>query len=160
LLPGDILIRRYITKRTWLFDTLAHPFFTHVAYYVGGDQIVEAVGTEKQSKDDIQVTQLSGSDWFNDDVRTFVIMRPKDSESEVADMSSALIRVANDPDYTFGLPEVGHKRTTCADLVYEQLRTEDLVTSRMVPEIITPDYLYWATRYGSKDFDVLGYSFQ
>ena len=47
LLPGDILIRRYITSRTTVFEHIIHPYFTHSAFYMGNDQIAEAVGSEE-----------------------------------------------------------------------------------------------------------------
>lgn len=76
LLPGDILVRRYITNRTRLFDTLAHPYFTHAAFYLGGGKIVEAVGTENSAEDDIQIAELSNSDWFDAGTENFAIIRP------------------------------------------------------------------------------------
>ncbi|MCX6717437.1 MAG: hypothetical protein NTU76_02060 [Candidatus Taylorbacteria bacterium] len=113
LLPGDILIRRYITERTWIFDKFIHPYFTHSAFYLGNDQIVEAVGTEKNPEDEIQIATLSKSDWLDIRVNNFVIIRPKYSTAQLDTINENLKKIAEDPDYKFGLPKMGYKRATC-----------------------------------------------
>lgn len=157
LLPGDILIRRYITSRTWLVDKLAHPYFTHSAFYLGSDQLVEAVGTEKYSKDDIQIDILSKSDWLNFDVNNFVVIRPKNYSQKIDAIKSDLINIAEDPEYIFGLPKQGYKRTTCADLIFEQLFHENVIQVSNVPNIITPDYLFWLAKNNPASFEIVGY---
>ena len=77
LLPGDILIRRYITSRTWVFDRFVRPYFTHSAFYIGNDQIIEAVGKEKSPIHDIQIVALSTSDWFDPGIESWVVIIPK-----------------------------------------------------------------------------------
>jgi len=152
------LIRRYITSRTWLVDKLAHPYFTHSAFYLGSDQLVEAVGTEKYSKDDIQIDILSKSDWLNFDVNNFVVIRPKNYSQKLDKIKSNLINIAEDPEYIFGLPEQGYKRTTCADLIFEQLFHENVIRVSNVPNIITPDYLFWLAINNPADFEIVGYN--
>lgn len=160
LLPGDILIRRYITKRTWLVDKLAHPYFTHSAFYLGNDQIVEAVGTEKNPKDDIQVGIFSESDWLNFDVDNFVIIRPKNYSSKLDIIKSNLKNIAEDSDYIFGLPKQGYKRATCADLISQQLLNGKIIHVSNAPKIITPDYLFSLTKNNPDDFAIVGFNIQ
>ena len=160
LLSGDILIRRYITKRTWLVDKLAHPYFTHSAFYLGNDQIVEAVGTEKNSKDDIQIGILSKSDWLNFDVDNFVIIRPKNYSLKLDVIKSNLKNIAEDSDYIFGLPKHGNKKATCADLIFQQLLDEKVIRVTNVPKIITPDYLFSVAKNNPDDFEIIGFNIQ
>ena len=158
LFPGDILIRRYITKRTWLIDKLADPHFTHSAFYLGDNQIVEAVGTEKNPTDDIQIATLSKSDWLNSDVDDFVVIRPKNYFLKLDIIKSNLKNIAEDPDYIFGLPTQKYKRATCADLIFQQLFHENIINASNVPEIITPDYLFWIVKNDSNNFEIIGYN--
>ena len=158
LLPGDILIRRYTTSRTLLLENFAHLYFTHSAFYLGDDKLIEAVGTEKDSKDDVQISALSKSDWFNSDLDTFVVIRPNKYTQKLAIIKNNLIAIANDPDYTFGFPKIGTKRTTCADIIFEQLINTNVLKVSEQPKIITPDYLYWVLKDNPKDFDIVGYN--
>ncbi len=160
LLPGDILIRRYITKRTWLVDKFAHPYFTHSAFYLGDDQLVEAVGTEKNSKDDIQIGILSKSDWLNFDVNNFIIIRPKNYSLKLDAIKSNLINIAEDSDYIFGLPKQGYKKATCADLIFKQLFDENIIHVSNAPKIITPDYLFSVAVNNPNDFEIIGFNIQ
>lgn len=158
LLPGDILIRRYITQKTWIMDKLAHPYFTHSAFYLGDDQIVEAVGTEKDPGDEIQIALLSKSDWFYSDVEDFVIIRPKYTALKLDIIRNNLKKIAEDPDYKFGLPESGYKRATCADLIFNQLPSKLVINNSNPPEIITPDYLFSLATKNQDDFKIVGFS--
>lgn len=158
LLPGDILIRRYITSRTLIVDKFAHPYFTHSAFYLGEDQLVEAVGTEKNSKDDIQVDILSKSDWLNSDINNFVIIRPKNYLQKLELIKKDLIGIAEDPEYIFGLPHTGNKKTTCADLIFKQLTDKKIIDIPNRPDIITPDYLFWIATNNPDDFEIIGYN--
>jgi len=158
LLSGDILIRRYITSRTWLVDKFTHPYFTHSAFYLGDDQIVEAVGTEKDPADEIQITTLSKSDWLNFDVNNLIIIRPKNHSRELDIIKSNLTNIAEDPNYTFGLPKQDYKKATCADLIFKQLFDENIIHVYSPPKIITPDYLFFATKNDPDNFEIIGYN--
>ena len=158
LLPGDILIRKYMTQRIWFIDKLLNLFFTHSAFYLGDDKIVEAVGPEKNPKDDIQVVTLSSSDWLNSDVNDFVIIRPKNYLWKLERIKRNLKYIAEDPEYRFGLPKWGTKRATCADLIFKQLLDEDIVSASTVPEILTPDYLFWLAENNPNDFEIVGFN--
>lgn len=158
LLPGDILIRRYITERTRTFDKFIHPYFTHSAFYLGNDQIVEAVGTEKNPKDEIQITTLSKSDWLDISVNNFVIIRPKYSTTQLDTINENLKKIAEDPDYKFGLPQIGYKRATCADLISKQLIDANIINVSSTSKIITPDYLFWLAVNNPSNFDIIGYN--
>ena len=158
LLPGDILIRRYITERTWIFDKFIHPYFTHSAFYLGNDQIVEAVGTEKNPEDEIQIATLSKSDWLDIRVNNFVIIRPKYSIAQLNTVNENLKKIAEDPDYKFGLPKIGYKRTTCADLISKQLIDTNIINVSSTSKIITPDYLFLLAVNNPVNFNIVGYN--
>jgi len=158
LLPGDILVRRYITERTWLFDTMIHPYFTHSAFYLGDDKIAEAVGEEKNPADDIQIAEFSKSDWFNSDIESFVIIRPKNYNGKFENVKEDLEKVAEDPDYRFGLPKHGKKVTDCADFIVTPLLEEGIFTFRNAPQYISPDYLFSAAIKSQSDFEIVGFN--
>lgn len=155
---GDILIRRYITERTQVADRLANPYFTHSAFYLGGNQIVEAVGTEENSQDDIQTAIFSTSDWFNEDEKSFIIIRPRKYSSHLESIRNNLRRIAEDPEYAFGLPETGSKKAMCADLILNQLISEGVVKTQSSNKIITPDFLFYLLISNPEDFEVVGFS--
>jgi hypothetical protein len=157
LQPGDILIRRYITERTWLVDALVHPFFTHSAFYVGNDKIVEAVGKERDPSDEIRIATLSQSDWYNSDLKNWVIIRPTTLGTNIVALRGSFSTIAEDNEYTFGLPEQGKKRFTCADLILSQFARYGVVDSSDAPSIVSPDYLFWKTTRNSTIFTVIGY---
>ncbi len=156
LLSGDILIRRHITERTLVIDKIANPYFTHSAFYLGDDQIVEAIGTEKNSEDDIQIGPFSKSDWM--DVENFIIFRPKNYLGKLEIIKNNLKEIAYDPEYIFGLPEEGPKRATCADLIYTQLSKENIISRVNDRDTITPDYLFWVAKNNPDDFEIVGFN--
>jgi hypothetical protein len=160
LQPGDILIRRYITDRTRLIDRLFHPYFTHSAFYLGDGLLVEAVGTEKNREDDIQISELSKSDWLNPDVYNFVIIRPKNYSSKLDIIKYNLLQIANDSDYFFGIPTQGEKKATCADLIYNQLSDQYIINASNTANVITPDYLFFTLTSDSNNFEVIGFNIQ
>ena len=157
LRPGDILIRRYITSRTKALDQYLHLYFTHSAFYIGNDYIVEASGKEQRPEDEIRVTRLSTSDWENSDIENFVIIRPKNYEGKLDKIISNLKTIAADPNYRFGLPIQGGKRTTCAELILKEIITEKVIQEPKVPKIITPDYLFWLAVNNSDNFEIIGH---
>jgi len=157
LLPGDILVRRYITDRTRLFERVLHPYFTHSAFYMGNDKIAEAVGTEKNPADDIQVAEFSKSDWFDSDIESFVIIRPKNYNGKFEKVKEDLEKVAEDPDYRFGLPKHGKKTTDCADFIVTPLLEEGIFAFLNAPQYINPDYLFSTAIQSQSDFEIVGY---
>lgn len=158
LLPGDILIRRYLTKRTWLPDKIFNPYFTHSAFYVGNDQMVEAGGVENDPKDDIQISSFSRSDWLNNGIEDWVILRPNyHTVAKLDTIIRNLKYIAEDPSYEFGLQKFGYKRATCADLIFKQLVDESVLEIPNAPKIITPDYLFWAGMNNPNNFKIVGY---
>ncbi len=160
LLPGDILIRRYITKNVWLANTVVRVFFTHVALYLGNNQVVEAHGRENKPEDDIRVDSLSNSIWVQDDVKNWVILRPKKNTDKIGQMVKHLSAIADDPEYIFGLPKIGHKKAMCADLILNELQTQGIIPPVSTVKIITPDYLFWNTVNTPNNFEIVGYSFE
>lgn len=159
LLPGDIFIRRYITKRTWIVDKVAHPYFTHSAFYLGNGELVEAVGQERNPSDEIRISQLAGSDWLDRGVESWVVIRPKKYFNQLEKIKATLIEIAADPVYQFGLPSEGMKMASCADLIYHPLADAGVlpIADTALPTI-TPDYLFWTTASHPGDFQIIGYA--
>lgn len=158
LLPGDILIRKYMTQRIWFIDKLLNLYFTHSAFYLGDNEIVEAFGPEKDPNNDIQVVTLSKSDWLSQDIDDFVIIRPKNYLWKLDRIKKNLKYIAEDQEYRFGLPEKGFKRATCADLIFKQLLDENITTIPNTSKIVTPDYLFWIAVNNPKDFEIVGFN--
>ncbi len=157
--PGDILVRRNITDRTRVMDKFAHLYFTHVAFYMGNDQLIEAGGIEKDSRDDIKTVALSKSDWVANDIQSFIILRPKKYGKKIDVVRNELMRIANDPEYSFGFPWQGYKKTTCADLVFVQLLNEGVIDSATtVPQPTTPDYFFSYAIHNPGEFGVVGFN--
>jgi len=156
-MPGDILLRRYITPRVSMMDRFAHPYFTHSAFYIGNGDIVEAVGTEKRPVHDIQINSLLQSDWMDSEIESWVIVRPKNIAGKFEVIKKDMTAIALDSGYSFGLPKFGNKTTTCADLVFTQLRDKRVIDISNPPQIITPDYLFWVALHDQTDFEIIGY---
>lgn len=161
LLPGDLLIRRYITKRTWIVDKVAHPYFTHTAFYLGNGELVEAVGEEKNPADEIRISQLASSDWLDRGLESWVIVRPNKYLGKLEKIRATLIGIAEDPAYQFGLPSGGVKRASCADLIYHPLVDAGVLPAATTTSLtVTPDYLFWTTVTHPGDFQIIGYAMQ
>jgi hypothetical protein len=137
LKPGDILIRRYVTERTYMYDKLLHPFFTHSAFYIGDGKIIEASGTEDNTEDDISIKNLADTDWMNQGIESLVIVRPN-TYTTLKDDIERLIHIAEDKNYIFGFEE---GNTSCSELIYRN--TSDAYKTKVPSDlIITPDYLF------------------
>jgi hypothetical protein len=147
---GDILIRRHITNRVWLLTKITHPHFTHSAIYIGNNKIIEAGGQEKDRENDIRTIDIDKSDWLQNNIDEIVIFRPILSKQSTVNMISSLTTIANDPEYYFGLHKFDAKRSTCAELIYDQLLSQRLVHNANYNDKVTPDFLFY-TLMNSKD---------
>ncbi len=157
LLPGDILIRRYVNSNTRTFDTWLNPYFTHVALYLGGGQIVEAVGKQKNRQDEIQIVDMAKSDWFDEGIESWVLVRPRDFNEQFDIILSNLKSIAENPEYGFGLGNSTDTQYSCADLIFSQLVKYGIVVPVEEGRIITPDYLFLTTVNQNEEFEVFGY---
>ncbi|MDD4412903.1 MAG: hypothetical protein PHR00_04660 [Patescibacteria group bacterium] len=153
LLPGDILLRRYITKRVELFEKKFHPYFTHSAIYIGNNFIIEAVGKEKSKQDEVAIIQLNKSDWKDDNIEDLVVIKQKNISLDFAGIKNQLISIANDPEYSFGLPKKNKKITNCSFLAYNQIYDRQLI-KQPKNKIITPDYLLWYAKQYPENYSV------
>mgnify|MGYP002631705118 CR=1 FL=1 len=160
LQPGDILLRRYVTKDSWLTNTGVGIYFTHAGFYLGNDQTVEAHGREKDHKDDIRTDVFSTSMWAQDDIQNWAVIRPKKYGTKISAVKNNLISLANDPNYVFGIPRTGYKRVMCADFIFNELLRQNMVTSHDAPKIITPDYLFQLISSQPGDFEIVGHGFE
>ncbi len=159
LQPGDILVRRYITSVNNLFEETLDPYFTHSAYYLGDDEIFEAVGNNVPPRDQITVTKLSESDWIDDGMETFVIIRPKRYGSRLPYITDGLKKIADDPEYVFGPLNEKLKTASCSDLIFKFLQDEAIVVDvKKNPPYITPDFLFLATVRDTENFEIIGYN--
>ncbi len=157
LIEGDILIRRYITNRTWFFDKIADPFFTHSAMYLGDYRIIEAVGKEKLNQDEIVINDITKSDWYDTGIESWVIVRVKNIPSKITKIKKDLEEIAVDPGYSFGLSTKNHKQLSCSDLILNPLINNGVIQIKSKPEVITPDYLFWLAISSTNDFEIVGY---
>jgi hypothetical protein len=121
LQSGDIIIRRYVTPVTKLFDETLDPYFTHSALYLGDDEIFEAVGNYTDPQDQITIDKLSQSDWFDAQLEDFVVIRPKNYNGKLEETVSALKNMADDPSYVFGIFNEQKKTASCSDSIFFQL---------------------------------------
>ncbi len=152
---GDILIRRYITKRIWLLTKITHPHFTHSAIYIGNNKLIEAGGQERDRADDIRIVEINKSDWLQNDIDEIVIFRPIASSRSTVNAIDSLTAIANDPDYYFGLHKFDAKRSTCAELIYDQLRSQGLVHDANYNDLVTPDFLFYTLMNNKDKFELI-----
>lgn len=160
LQPGDILIRRYVTKDSLFTQTALGLYFTHAGFYLGDDQMVEAHGREKNPIDGIRTSYFSTSMWTKDSVQNWVVIRPKKYNGVLDIIKSNLVRIANDPEYVFGIPKDGFKRALCADLIFNQLALYRMVDEKERSKFITPDYLLLVAVNNPEDFQIVGYGIE
>lgn len=159
LQPGDIIIRRYVTNASELFNDLLDPYFTHSAIYLGNDELFEALGTNESPENQIRITKLSERDWLAEDMNTFIIMRPKIRTETIDNVILELKNIANDPEYTFGIWDESKKKASCSDAIFKYLEKNGIISiSSNIPTIITPDYLYWITKNDTAMFQIVGYN--
>ncbi len=159
LQPGDILIRRYVTPVTTLLDETLNPYFTHSAFYLGNDEMFEALGNYETPEKQIQITKLSESDWLDGEMVNFVVVRPKNYKGRLEDISKKLKDVANDPEYVFGELKDGQKTASCSDIILKYLIEDEIISDLSdKPKIIMPDYLFFATERDDLDFQIVGYN--
>lgn len=160
LLPGDILIRRYVTERTQLLDDFFKPYYMHASIYLGENQYFEALGFLEEKVDQIQVMEFENSDWMNEDLENFVIIRPKNYGDNLENVLQRFKEIADDPEYIFGMSKKpGDKKTTCADIIVKTLQEKDIfVRKENEPKIISPDYLFFITISDKENFEIVGYN--
>jgi hypothetical protein len=159
LLPGDILIRRYITNTSDLFSKTLDPYFTHSALYLGNDELFEALGNDQTPENQIQITKLSQRDWLDKEMVNFVVIRPKDYHGKLDEISKNLRAIANDPEYVFGMLNEEKKTVSCSDIILKYLVENNIIGNLPdKPQIIPPDYLFFATQRDNSDFQVIGYN--
>lgn len=68
--------------------------------------------------------------------------------------------IAEGSNYRFGLPFWGPQKVTCADVIFEQLYNKKIVEPKDIPELVTPDYLFWLAVNNPDDFEIVGFNVQ
>lgn len=158
LREGDIVMRRYVTQFNQIYDTLLNPYLTHTGYYLGKDQLFEAFGNIPDIKNQITISRFSGSDWLDQDMKNFIVARPKIINESIRSASQKLRDVANDPQYVFGILDEKAKTASCSDIILKTLVDNGIVSlSEPLPKLISPDYLLWVIYNNSEKFDFIGY---
>lgn len=147
LVPGDILVRRYMTSRTQIPASIFKAHYTHASYYVGDGEIVEAFGYDRSNpSQEIRSTLLMNSDWMDVDIEEIVVIRPSYKKDSYRVISEELKSIANDPQYRFGIPSTPiEKKTSCAELIVDALQMADMINLPEDDLIVTPDYLVQST---------------
>ncbi len=157
--PGDILIRRYVTSTSEIFNSYFKPYFTHSAVYLGNDELFEALGDDQTPEDQIKISRLSKGDWTRGNLIGFVIIRPKYSQNTLAEFENSLRKIANDPEYTFGPWNPSTKKASCSDSIYNELINNSIIERDInPPKYITPDFLFWFTLNHKNEFEIIGYN--
>jgi hypothetical protein len=157
LIEGDIIIRRYVTPTTKTLDFLFNPYFTHSAVYLGNNEIFEAVGNTVPVIDQISVNKLSETDWFNDDMKNFVVIRPRDYFSKFEEIKEKLVSIADDPEYIFMPLDETKKTASCSDIIFKNLSDQKIIDGGEMPQFLLPDYLFW-TIVSHENFEIYGYN--
>ena len=176
---GDILIRRYVTDKTRLLDRTLHPYYTHMAFYIGDGYIVEANGTEQNKEDDIIKEKINTSDWYDSEIPSFIILRPTYSKDALVKIDTELAAIANDSQYIFGIPNTNDsrdaninnviktnsnknkKQTYCSYIIYDELIKYKIIIdsgTKTNNRFISPDYLF-SILISSTSTEVVGYRF-
>lgn len=156
LQKGDILIRRYVTKRLWLIDKLINPYFTHVAIYAGENRIIEASGVENNRDDDIRSINIKESDWNDKKIEDIIIFRPMFNLDSIEQLVKQIDDTANDQQFRFGLTLNNQNKISCAELIYLNLIKNNLLPpSTKKVQIISPDFLFKSLIDNSKNFSIV-----
>lgn len=155
LLPWDILIRRYITKRTKIMDEYLNLYFTHSAIYYWNNIIIEATGKEENKKDDVIKHSIYKTDWLDDEIESWVIIRPKYDKKITNKILNKLDNIAKDPNYSFWI-SIFWDKTSCSDLIFKVIYENNVYNNIEKPYFITPDFLYYST-IKSDEFTIIWY---
>ncbi len=159
LAPGDILIRRYVTPTTKEFNSILHPYFTHVAFYEGEGKIVEAIGRQKKHEDEIRTAELANTDWTDNKIESVVVIRPNYNHDELSKVITNLRSISKDNNYRFGFSQINKNYTSCAEMVMNQLELIGMKNTKNLPNLITPDYLFWSSLKSADEYRVITYYF-
>lgn len=161
LLPGDVLIRRYITRSNDLFTKYFNPYFNHSAVYIGDDNIFEAAGNFETPENQVRIRKFSDSDWMDEEMNNFVVFRMKEGRKnpdKIKRYIENLINIADDPEYLFGIYNQNKKTATCSDAILNFIKNNGLVEDINIPTIVTPDYLFWTGIKDTDNFELVGYN--
>lgn len=112
------------------------------------------MGTEPDPRSEVVIHDFSQSDWKKEPLERWVVLRPREVEPKhLLDALENIKKIADDPDYTFGIDWLGtggKKVTSCAELIFREYKKENIVSDTNTPALIGPDYLFW---YGIKHPD-------
>lgn len=157
IMPGDIMIRKYSTSRTKLLEMFIRPYFTHSGFYYGNGIIIEAVGNEPDKNNEIIAQNLYTSDWTQQKLEKWVIIRPILPEAKMKEIGHKILAIANDQTYTFGIRLRDDKKYTCASLIFDQFEKEGIVNSNK-KIIETPDYIFKYAATHPEAFTIIGFN--
>ncbi len=150
---GDILIRRQMNRQTYLPNKIFPTHFTHMAYYAGNGQIIEAVGNRDNVADEITMSPIEDTDWAGESFEkseTVFVLRPRAiiATSTLHEVSVTLAQIANDDSYHFGIRKAKNTeqefdyihKLLCTSFITDTLFHFNLI--KEMPHIITPDYAF------------------
>lgn len=159
LMKGDILIKRELSVRTNFIARVTEMYFTHAALYVGDGGIVEAPGYNFPVKERISLKNIVETSWAKDDMEAWLVLRPITS-SEVVDKAVEIGKsYASNPDVEFGITKnpFDNRRLYCSQLVWKAYYDAGFSFLEKIPEIITPDDIFYVTVKSPDKFLVLGW---
>lgn len=157
---GDILLLRYINQNTLWLRILGNPYFVHAAMVTDDNRIIESPGFGNLQAD-IREIQIENSDWLDDRVESWVIIRPKIDvlrKQYLVDMARQ-IQLSN---VKFGLTSdnKSNKIINCSQFIwqiyYKNGLMQDTTTAN---QIISPDYLLLEAINNSDSFEIVGFKF-
>lgn len=141
LQAGDILVRRHITRKTRPAALYYQAHFTHAAFMISNTLLVESSGRERDSKDEVRILSLAGSDWGTENMEDVVVFRPTYYTDSLSRITEHLKSSASNPLLRFGFPKKGPGYETCVSLILTPLTKEGIIPKQQLEDKVSPDRL-------------------
>lgn len=148
--PGDILLARSREAGRLVEMIKIGSYFHHAAVYIGGQQIAEAVGVRPNDADEVIITPIKESTWWNlnEKVEDWAVVRPKTTTEKKASAIDRAEDWANASDVRYSLRPFLRKSDTdfyCSQFIWNAFEREglDLETKKGFFDMyITPEDLF------------------
>jgi hypothetical protein len=136
---GDIILNRPQNSKQAMIAQMTNTLLSHALVYCGDDWVVVGTGDDRRLGDDIAVKKYVWDDRrIRGTLPTTIVLRTRD-QTHSQPMCEALMAVARDDQYRFGLDLVGKRnRFNCTSLVMYHLDPDYPGNLNF----ITPDFLF------------------